>query len=232
MDANEITLKEQFDLIVISNLIGYMDDIQHLLNEVKKCCHPNTKVIVQYYNSIWEPVIKFAEIIGLKKHTFLQNWLGTKDINNLLYISGFEVYRNTKRMLCPIYIPFLSFILNNYLAKFIIFKFFGLNIYSFAKPAAEINPEKYEKKFSTSVVIPAKNESGNIEAAILRIPDFGKHVEIIFMEGNSTDDSWQKIQEVAGKNMLQPMTLKLGDRKGEEKEMPCVKHTKSPRGIF
>jgi SAM-dependent methyltransferase len=216
MDANEISLNEQFDLIIISNLIGYVDDIQHVLNEVKKCCHPNTKVIVQYYNSIWEPLIKLAEILGLKKPSLLQNWLGIKDINNLLYISGFEVYRNTKRMLCPVYIPLFSFILNNYLAKFIFFKFFGLNIYSFAKPTAVTDAGIYAKKYTTTVVIPAKNESGNIEDAIIRMPDFGKHVEIIFMEGNSSDDSWEKILEIQ-KKYAATHDIVIGRQKGKGK---------------
>ena len=61
MDANNIQLDKTFDMIVLSNLIGYVDDIQKVLNEVKKCCHPNTKIIVQYYNSLWEPILKFAE---------------------------------------------------------------------------------------------------------------------------------------------------------------------------
>ncbi|MFO0434501.1 MAG: class I SAM-dependent methyltransferase, partial [Sphingobacteriaceae bacterium] len=69
MDANNIELNQTFDLILVSNLIGFVDDIQNVFEQIKKCCHPNTKIIVQYYNSFWEPVIKFAEAIGLKQRT-------------------------------------------------------------------------------------------------------------------------------------------------------------------
>src|SRR5581483_6653916 len=124
-------------------------------------------VIVQYYNSFWEPLIKFAEVIGIKTKTPTQNWLSTRDINNLLFISGFDVFRNTKRLIFPFYIPVLSFLLNKYLAKFPPFRFFSLNIYSFAKPLPETHPENYLQAYSTTVVIPARNESGNIENAIL-----------------------------------------------------------------
>lgn len=206
MDANNIQLDQKFDLIVISNLIGFVDDIQKVFEQVKKCCHPNTKVIVQFYNSFWEPLIKFSELIGLKQKTPTQNWLSTRDINNLLFISGFDVYRNSKRLIIPFFFPILSFIFNRYLAKFPFFRFFTLNIYSFAKPLPENNEEKYTEKYSTTVVIPARNESGNIENAILRLPKFGKHIEIIFIEGNSTDDTWQKIQEIQKKkNILRRM---------------------------
>lgn len=216
MDANDIQLNQTYDLIVISNLIGFVDDIQKVFEQVKKCCHPNTKVIVQFYNSFWEPLIKFSEIIGLKTKTPTQNWLSTRDINNLLYISGFDVYRNTKRFIFPFFFPILSFIFNKYLAKFPFFRFFSLNIYSFAKPLPENNDSNYAEKYSTTVVIPARNESGNIENAILRLPKFGKHVEIIFIEGNSTDDTWSKIQEIQ-KKYAATHDIKIGQQKGKGK---------------
>ncbi len=216
MDANNITFTEKFDLIIISNLIGFVDDIENVFEQVKKVCHPNTKVIVQYYNSLWEPLISFAELCGLKKKTPLQNWLNSRDINNLLYVSGFDVYRNTKRLIFPFYIPILSIIFNRYLAKFPIFRFFSLNLYSFAKPLPESNEAAYKEKYSTTVVIPARNESGNIENAILRLPKFGKHVEIIFIEGNSTDDTWTKIQEIQ-KKYAGTHDIKIGQQKGKGK---------------
>lgn len=216
MDANEIKLNEKFDLIIISNLIGFVDDIQNVFEQVKKVSHPNTKVIVQYYNSLWEPVIKFAELVGLKKKTPLQNWLNSRDINNLLFVSGFDVYRNTKRLIFPLWFPVLSFILNRYLAKFPIFRFFSLNLYSFAKPLPENNESEYATKYSTTVVIPARNESGNIENAITRLPKFGKHIEIIFIEGNSTDDTWEKIQEIQ-KKYSATHDIKIGQQKGKGK---------------
>lgn len=216
MDANDIQLTGIYDLVIISNLVGFVDDIERVFEQVKKVCHPNTKVIVQYYNSLWEPLIKFVELIGLKKKTPVQNWLNSRDINNLLYISGFDVYRNTKRMIFPFFVPLLSTFLNRYLAKFPFFRFFSLNIYSFAKPLPETHEDSYAKKYSTTVVIPARNESGNIENAILRLPDFGKHTEIIFIEGNSTDDTWQKIQEIQ-KKYSATHDIKIGQQKGKGK---------------
>ncbi len=216
MDANNIQLNQKYDLIIISNLIGFVDDIQHVFEEVKKCCHPNTKVIVQYYNSIWEPLIKLSETLGLKQKTPTQNWLSTRDINNLLYVSGFDVYRNNKRLIFPFYVPVLSFLLNKYLAKFPVFRFFSFNIYSFAKPLSEERFEDYGQKYSTTVVIPARNESGNIENAILRLPNFGKHTEIIFVEGNSTDDTWEKIQEIK-KKYANTHDIKIAQQKGKGK---------------
>ena len=216
MDANNIQLTETFDYIIVSNMIGFLDDVQVVFEQLKKVSHANTKIIVQYYNSLWEPVLKLAEVIGLKTKTPTQNWLNTKDVNNLLFIAGFDVYRNSKRFIFPFYIPLLAELLNLVLAKFPIFRFFSLNIYSFAKPLPVSNEGDYKTKYSTTVVIPARNESGNIENAITRLPKFGKHVEIIFIEGNSTDDTWEKIQEIQQKYAL-THDIKIGQQKGKGK---------------
>ncbi len=133
-----------------------------------------------------------------------------------MFISGFDTYRNSKRLIFPFYIPLLSSILNKYLAKLPLVKFFGLNIYSFAKPFHETDPEQYKAKYSISIVIPARNESGNIENAILRMPDFGKHTEIIFIEGNSNDDTWDKICEMKMK-YAKSHDIKIGQQKGKGK---------------
>jgi len=197
MDAANITLDEKFDVIIISNLIGWLLDISKCFNEIKKVCHPHTRIIITSYNYLWEPLIKLGENIGIKKKTPYQNWLTRSDIINILKLEDFDVYRHNRNMLIPFNIPIISFIFNRYLSKVPIFNFFALNQYIFARPDISIFKEKFE--YSTSVVIPARNESGNIENAVLRLPDFGKHVEIIFVEGNSTDDTWEKIKEIQEK---------------------------------
>jgi len=215
MSAEKMELEEKFDLIILSNLIGYTEDVQEVFKQLHKVCHPNTKIIVTYYNYLWEPILKFAESIGLKTASPLQNWLSLDDINNLLFVAGFDVYRNSKRMIFPFRIPFVSSLLNKYLAKLPIFKFFALNFYTFAKPLVGIsNPD--QPKYSVSVVIPARNESGNIENAILRLPKLGNHTEIIFIEGNSTDGTWSKIQEIQ-KKYAATHDIKIGQQKGKGK---------------
>ncbi len=213
MTAEDIKLDEKFDMIIISNLIGYLDDVQAVFDQLKKVCHINTKIIVTYYNFVWEPFLKLGEKIGLKTRTPLQNWLSIKDINNLLYLSGFSVYRNTKRMLVPVCIPIISWFFNKYLAKLPFIRLLNINFYTFAKPSHLTEKETFEDKYSVTVVIPARNESGNIENAIKRMPKLGKSTEIIFIEGNSTDDTWEKIKEVKGK-YSSTHNIKIGQQKG------------------
>jgi ubiquinone/menaquinone biosynthesis C-methylase UbiE len=199
MSAEEIKLEKKYDVIILSNLVGYLLDIQHVLEELKKVCHEETKIIITYYNIFWEPLIKFAEFIGIKKNGPKQSWLSTKDLANLLYLSGFETYKQNSSMIFPFYVPLLSGFLNKFISRLPVFNWFALNQYTFAQPIVPIDEQEINTKYSTTVLIPARNESGNIENAILRLPDFGKHIEIIFVEGNSTDDTWKKILEIQEK---------------------------------
>ncbi len=216
MNAEDIELKESFDLIIISNLIGYSEDVQKVFEQLNKVCHDQTKIIVNYHNHLWSPLLKLAESIGLKTKSPNINWLTRDDVKNLLMLSGFDCYRQTRRMLFPIYIPLLSTLINKYLAKLPLFRSIAMCGYSFAKPASLENPVGVNEKYSVSIVIPARNESGNIENGLLRIPKFGKWQEIIFIEGNSTDDTWETIQKVHEKYKDQ-YRIKIGKQSGKGK---------------
>jgi len=194
MDAENIQLDEKFDVIVLSNVIGYFDNIQDIFTALKKVCKPDTRIIISYYNHLWEPLLRFGETIGIKKKSPRQNWLSIRDVRNLLYLSGYDTYRVTRRILFPVKIPLFSYLINKIIGRLPLLNSLSLNYFVFARPVMN----KVEE-YSSSVVIPARNESGNIENAILRMPKFGKHIEIIFVEGNSTDDTWETIQKVKEK---------------------------------
>ncbi len=197
MDAEDIQLTEKYDVILLSNTIGYFIDIQEVMQSLKSVCNPNTRIIITYYNQFWEPILRFGEFISIKKKSPKQNWLSIKDIRNFLDLAGFETFRAVKRVLFPAWIPFISWFLNKIIGRLPFFNNFGLNTFVFARLSSSVTYQKDE--FSTTVVIPARNESGNIEDAILRMPKFGKHIEIIYVEGNSTDDTWETIQKIQKK---------------------------------
>lgn len=212
MDAQQLELFETFDVIILSNLVGWLNDVQVCFQQIRKHCHPSTRIIITYYNFLWEPVIKFSEFIGIKKKSPEQNWLSQKDILNLLYLTDMEAYRRQRNMLLPVNIPLVSWFFNKYLAPLPLLNSLCLNQHIFARPAAMAQ----EKKFTVSVVIPARNESGNIENAVKRLPEFGAGVEIIFVEGNSTDDTWEKIREVQQKYLgLRNIVIARQDGKGK-----------------
>ncbi len=197
MEAENIQLDETYDIIILSNLVGVIDDIEHVFKQLKNVCHEQTRIIVTYYNRFWEPIIKFAEWLRIKKKSSEQNWLSNGDIANLLYLADFDTYKNSRSMYLPYRVPLLSTFLNRFISRLPFFQMFGLNQFVFARPfPPRLKQQEVDERYSVSVVVPARNESGNIEAAIQRTPQMGKFTELIFVEGNSTDDTWETIQKL------------------------------------
>ncbi len=216
MDAEDLSLDEKYDVIILSNLIGVLEDIEAVFNQLHKVSHKRTRIIVTYYSRLWEPVIRFAEAIGIKRKMPPQNWLSTHDISNLLYLAGFETYKHNRSMFIPFRIPLISPFFNKFLSRLPLLNKLSLNRFVFARPCPPSNSESAKNGYSVSVVIPARNESGNIEAAIKRVPEMGRFTEIIFVEGNSTDNTWEVIQKMHEKYKdKRPIQIMQQDGKGK-----------------
>lgn len=194
MDAEALSLEEKFDYIIISDTLGYLEDIQQAFSELKKVVHPGTRILISYHNFLWEPFLWLAQKIGLKMPHQRLNWLNRGDVMNLLQIEGYDVIKYGKRYLFPLYIPVLSWIFNQYLAYLPLINNLCLTGYIVARLPE--NKPFDNQEYSVSVIIPARNEKGNIEDAVIRTPQMGSHTEIIFVEGNSTDDTLDEIKRV------------------------------------
>ena len=189
-DLEDLQINETFDYVVISDLLGFLYDVQRSLANLRRVCTPRTRIMISHYNFLWEPVLNAGEHLGLKARQPIQNWLGTGDVVNLLDLAGFEVVRKASRQLLPKGIPLLSWLANRFLVHLPGFRHLALVFVVVARP----KPMPQTDEPSCSVVIPARNERGNIEAAIRRIPQLGRHTEIIFVEGNSNDGTAEEIQ--------------------------------------
>ena len=194
MDAEEMRLGERFDYIILSDVLGYFFDVEKVFHNLKSVSHEKTRIVINYYNYGWEPILRLAEILGLKFRQPLQHWLSEKDIENLLYLAGFEVIKRGKKNIFPIYIPLVSVFLNRFIANLPFLNRLCLVQYFVARP---IPAES--RDYSISIIIPARNEKDNIEQAILRLPHFGSYNEIIFVEGHSNDGTLDEIKKVSEK---------------------------------
>ena len=132
---------------MLYEVITYLLDVQSVFEELHKVCHSKTKLIVTYYNSAWEPLIKFAEFIGIKKKGPKQSWISKKDMANLLYLAGFEVYKQNSSMLFPYYIPLISGFFNKFLSRVPVFNLLALNQYTFAQPVITSYSIHYTKLY-------------------------------------------------------------------------------------
>ena len=199
MDVSSEPFDETFDYIILSSLLGELDDIQTFLENLQSATHPGTRIIVDFYNYLWEPILKFGEHVGLKMPQRLQNWLPLEHIENLFHLAGYDIVKKGYRILFPKYIPLLSYLFNNALARLPFIRRFSLLEVMVAR--AKRTPEEIlSSEYTCSIVIPCKNEKENIEPAILRVPQMGPHDEIIFVDGNSTDGTVSEIMRMISEN--------------------------------
>lgn len=189
-DAHELALQETFDVILLSDLVNDVYDVQTILEQLRPLCRPDTRVILNTYSRLHQPLLTLAGKLGLATPLLPQNWLTPEDTENLLHLAGFEVIHRLREILLPLPIPLVRELSNKVLVKLWPFNALAWTNIHIARPA----PAEREDNPSVSVVIPARNEAGNIEAAFQRIPKMGRHTELIFVEGHSKDDTYAAIE--------------------------------------
>jgi SAM-dependent methyltransferase len=181
-----------FDVIILSDTIGFLEDCEETLASLHALCTPKTRLIIAYYSHLWEPLLKFASRMGMRMQTGELNWLSTSDIANLLELADFEVVKREWRQLLPKALFGLGRLVNRFLAPLPGFRRLCLRNYAVARPV--ISPSNTNP--SVSVIIPCRNEKGNIEAAVQRTPEMGGGVELVFVEGHSQDGTWEEVLRV------------------------------------
>jgi len=197
-DAHETGINDQFDIIILSDIVNDLWDVQTVFENMKPLCTPNTRIIINSFSRVWELPLILTQKLGLSTPMLPQNWLTVDDIENMLNLVGFEVTRNWLEVLLPVDIPVLSRLMNTYLVKIWPFTYFGLTNFIIARPRA-VTREKSALP-TVSVIIAARNEAGNIEEIFQRTPEMGGGTEMIFVEGNSSDNTYDVIEEAIARH--------------------------------
>jgi hypothetical protein len=190
-DAEELSIHEPFDYIILSDLAGSLWDVQRVFKNIRKLCHPQTRVVISNYNYLWEGVMSLGEKLRIKLPQPRQNWLSTADMDTLLQLEGFQVVTVQHKLFLPKYIPVLNFLFNRFLANLPLLNKLDLVNIIVAKPM-----KTDEVDYSVTIVVPARNERGNIENAIRRTAAFGSSQEFIFVEGHSSDNTYEEMLRV------------------------------------
>jgi len=211
-DAEDLQIHEKFDYVLMVETIGHVDDIQLAFKELHKVCRPETRLIIVHYNYLWEPALKAAEYLRLRMRHLLQHWLPLEDISNLLDLNDFQVIQKGYRFLLPIYIPLVSTLFNKLLANMPFFRELSLVEVLIAR---SLGCRKTPEEITCSIIVPCRNEKGNIEQAVQRIPDMGKHTEIIFVEGHSDDGTLDECRRVRDKYSQRDISVLVQNEKGK-----------------
>jgi SAM-dependent methyltransferase len=191
MDPHELDITGKFDYVLICNSLGHWHDIQKVLEKIHPLTEERTRIVITYYNYLWEGVLRLGTHLKIRQPHSYQNWLPPKDIENLLNLSDFDVIRSTSYLMMPKRIAPLTTFCNYFLSLLPGFRLFNLVNLVIARP---MPVARQDEELSVSVIVPCRNERGNIEEAIRRIRPMGRETEIIFVDGNSTDGTPEEIE--------------------------------------
>lgn len=183
-----------FDYIIFSDLIDDLWDVQCFFDEVRRLCTPSTRVVFNTYSHLWSLPLKAAQSFGIANPLLPQNWLSPDDVRGVLKLTGFTPVSHRAEILFPVYLPLITGLCNRLLVKFKPFSWFALTNFMVAAPA----PMKVRDDVmpTVSVIVPARNEAGNIKEIVERVPQMGGGTELIFVEGGSADNTEDVIRKI------------------------------------
>ena len=217
-DVHESELNGTFDYIVLSDLVNDLWDVELVFERVGALCGPQTRVIINTYSRLWELPLAAVRRLGLANPSIARNWLTPGDLENMLYLSGFATIRHWREILCPLRLPVVDSICNRYLVKMAPFRAAALTNFLIVRRAEQSDsPNREKREPIVSVVVPARNEAGNIDNIFRRVPEMGAGTELIFVEGHSNDGTYEAIERIArnypGKRVK--LIRQLGRGKGD-----------------
>ena len=193
-DAHDLELDEEFDVIILSDLVNDLWDVQEVFRRVARISTPNTRLILNLYSRLWQPPLALAQKLGLAKPVLPQNWLTFEDVTSLLSLVDFEVIRHGTEVLLPLPVPLIAGFANRYLAKIWPFSIGSMSHVLVARPMPRPSDLPTAVPL-VSVIVPARNEAGNIPNIFARTPELGRGTELIFVEGGSTDNTYETIEQ-------------------------------------
>jgi hypothetical protein len=196
--------KERSTAILINGTLNHHFDVQGVLSALKPHLSRTSRLILVLYNPYFRWLYRLANGLGIREGELPTTFLRRIDLENLAKLSGFEIVRQQPKIYCPWRLFGVGDALNRLLPVVPLARWLSLAYLSVWRPVIATPPS------GLSCVIPARNERGNIENALKRFPNLPGDTEIIFVEGHSSDGTWEEIQRVAGlySDRFQIKTLK------------------------
>jgi len=190
-DALTYASKDKFDVVILSDIVNSLFDVQQMFEIARSVCAPRGRILVNYYSRVWQLPLKWGSASGFSKTLPESNWLTPHDVRNLLNLAGVEPVKEWTEFLFPFKIPLMEPFFNKFLARLFPGRQLCLSNFVSARPVPVPRALTGPDAPSVTVVIPARNEAGNVPEYFKRVPRMGSKTEIIIVEGNSTDDTYE-----------------------------------------
>jgi SAM-dependent methyltransferase len=219
--AEELSLPEHevregrggFDFVLLLNVVGELADVLAAFKRLRPLVRPDTRLVVFYYNHLWEPLVGPAARLGLKLDNPTQNWLSMEDLRGFLHLAGFEVVKTGVRMPCPKYVPVVAELLNGVIGRLPVLQTLGFVRFLVARSEKAL--PRPASEYSCTVVVPCKNEEDNVPAIPERVPPMGSFTEIVFVDDASDDATAERVREAMARHPERPIKLVDGPGRGK-----------------
>ena len=207
IEAFDPPAEQVFDYILLSGVVEQLDDVHSVFQKLRSISTRETRLVIVSYSRAWQPVIRLAELLQMRPKYKTWNWIPPNEIKNLLTQSHFELVSRTPGILIPINIPLLSRAINRWIAPLPFFRAFGAVMVTVARNHSPLL--RHQDNPMVSVVVAARNEAGNIRELVRRLPVMSENQELIFIEGNSLDETWDEINSVIAESHGQVRGIQL-----------------------
>ena len=203
-----------FDAVLMVNVVTGLADVQSAFEAIAGVCHDRTRLFVYSYSRVWQPVLRAAEMAGLKPRPPAEAWLPPEEVRNMLQLADYDVVRRDYHVVMPLYVPLLSDLLNRYVGRLPGLELLSLMYGLVARPS----PHRFapRKPPTVSVVVPCRNEAGHIAPLVRRLPAMlAGGAEYLFVEGGSKDDTAGEIEKAIAAHPEHRMRLLKQTGKGK-----------------
>lgn len=177
--------------VLINGTLNHSLDIQGILSDIRPALSRTSRVIAVIYNPYLRFLYSVSTALGIRKGPLPTTFVTIADVQGLARLSGYEVVSYSLCGYSPWKLGGLGSLVNAVFQVIPLVRWLALGCVVVLRPVI-----RSEQRPGLSVVIPARNEFGNIESALKRMPDLGCELEIIFIEGHSTDATWEEIERV------------------------------------
>ena len=196
---NEIN--EKYTTIVLTDIVELTQNLYEVFKIIENILLPNGKLVISSLNTKWGLILKLLEYFNFKDRNHNYSYIHIKKIQNITSSFGFEYIKSNTRQFIPFKFFGFGNILNNIL-EIILYKFnFGIKTYFVFR-----KQHQNRSNFSRCILIPAKNEEGNLNSLFNRIPN-KEITQFIFSIGKSEDNTLEKANEI--KNLNSSLDIKV-----------------------
>ena len=181
---------KKFNTIILTDIVESISDLSSFLDQMSNLLLPDGKLVISSINTKWISIVRLLEVLRLKDSNNNISYIHLKKIKKTVEAANLEFINSYSRQIIPFSLFGFGSFLNKVLESLFFFLNFGIKTYVIMR---KVEPKKIN--YSKTIIIPAKNEEGNLLNLFERIPN-KNDFEIIFSCGESHDKTFDMLERL------------------------------------